>query len=85
MSLTEQQLAEARQQILSLERQLEGTGEDSETCQEEEEEEEEELEATGSPICSPGWSETVKLVTAARALPEQASWRNRYEEIETVL
>ena len=84
MSLTEQQLAEARQQILSLERQLEGTGEDSETCQEEEEGEEE-LEATGSPICSPGWSETVKLVTAARALPGQASWRNRYEEIETVL
>ena len=84
MSLTEQQLAEARQQILSLERQLEGTGEDSETCQEEEEEEEE-VEATGSPICSPGWSETVKLVTAARALPGQASWRNRYEEIETVL
>ena len=82
MSLTEQQLAEARQQILSLERQLEGTGEDSETCQEEEEEE---LEATGSPICSPGWSETMKLVTAARMIPEQASWRNRYEEIETVL
>ena len=74
MSLTEIQLAEARQQILSLERQLEG-------AEEEEEELEEELEEATSSVFSPGWTETMKLVTD----PGQASWRNRYEEIETVL
>ena len=76
MSLTEIQLAEARQQILSLERQLEGA---------EEEELEEELEEATSSVFSPGWTETMKLVTATRSDPGQASWRNRYEEIETVL
>ena len=76
MSLTEKQLADARQQILNLERQLEGAV-DSESC--------EEVEVSPSPLCSPGWSETVKLVAAARSLPDSASWRSRYEEIETVL
>ena len=76
MSLTEQQLAEARQQILSLERQLEGAEEDSELS--------EDLEEAG-PVCPSGWAETVKLVTATRSDPGQASWRSRYEEIETVL
>ena len=71
MSLTENQLAEARQQILSLERQLEGTEEDTELS--------EDLET--SPVCSPGWVETVKLERGQG----QASWRNKYEEIETVL
>ena len=78
MSLTEIQLAEARQQILSLERQLEG-------AEEEEEELSEELEEATSSVFSPGWTETMKLVTATRSDPGQASWRNRYEEIETVL
>ena len=76
MSLTEHQLAEARQQILSLERQLEGAEEESEFSEELEE---------ASPVCSSTWAETVKLVKAARSEPGQASWRNRYEEIETVL
>lgn len=76
MSLTETQLAEARQQILSLERQLEGTEEDTEISEEVEE---------ASPVCSSDWAETVKLVTGARSEPGLASWRNRYEEIETVL
>ena len=74
MSLTETQLAEARQQILSLERQLEGAEEDTELSEEVEE-----------AVCSSSWAETVKLVTAARSEPGLASWRNRYEEIETVL
>ena len=76
MSRTEIQLAEARQQILSLERQLEGAEEDTELSEEVEE---------ASPVCASGWAETVKLVTATRSEPGLASWRNRYEEIETVL
>ena len=44
----------------------------------------EDLDEAG-PVCPSGWAETVKLVTATRSDPGQASWRSRYEEIETVL
>ena len=79
MEETENQLREAREQILYLERRLET--EDTEDT--------EDTEGDGSAVCSPGslscgWSETVRLVTEAKP-QEGVSWRKRYEEIETVL
>ena len=40
--------------------------------------------------CSPGsvssaWSETVRLMTDLKPREDSASWRKRYQEIETVL